>query len=108
MSETDLNALAERLEREANASFSGDDFTREAEKALRADLRQAAQALRGMGEALEKITARREIYVAKRDMFDPLADSTDNTWDRYNFAVEACEIINLIARSALKGRDGSE
>ncbi len=79
---TDLNALAERLEGAILSSGYGNHVYVEEE-----DLRQAAQALRGMGAE----------YVALQQKLI----------DRQAELIEAnAEIIRLRARSALKERGG--
>lgn len=71
------------------------------------DLRKAAQALRRMGEALEKIIAREEIYMRKREAADPFEEPSENPWDRYAFAVEVCDHIGAIAQAALNPGGGA-
>ena len=80
---TDLNALAERLERRTTL----DDM------ALNALLREAAQALRGMGEELTGIYA--------------LSSAGDYDISQ-SAATAILQRIEMLARSALKGRDGLE
>ena len=85
---TDLNALAERLD--GAADFIGDHDM------LAPDLRQAAQALRGMGEALKAVD----------DMWSE--DLNFLTEQQIEWRDTPFSRAWALVRSALKGRDGLE
>lgn len=44
-----------------------------------------------LDEIAEKLERRRNIYLAKRDKFDALAEDTETVWERYDFAAEVIE-----------------
>lgn len=93
---TDLNALAERLD--GAADFIGDHDM------LTPDLRQAAQALRGMGEALKAIDdlCTGEIKVR----FGTGSTKTEAELARGSKIYPLLVVPRNIARSALKERGG--
>lgn len=99
MSDTDLNALAERLENRAT-SFEAMSSLYEYSP-LVADLRQAAQALRGMGEADNETRA----------SWDAVEQIAANQSD-IRVSIILFDAVNrsraIFARSALKERGGGE